>query len=349
MSQINDMLNAIVEDLAREKPEITESTPREKARIIASYLLSKNYTGIQPGREYHSLEHNFLGFALRDPDHNSLPLISAAIFCYVARKFDLDAQPCGFPFHVHVIISPPVGFDMDGRAQTDDSDSGGPMYMDPFRSEEEVPVDDLNRQLNMFGASTATREAFLGRTSTSEVVLRCSRNILNSLQVSPENVDLVSQRLDADSARYAGLWSSMLSAPQSRLLDARRYLPWFMELFFKEFPWDVSLVEDYILTMFRGSLDYEHIAEGLRVTRTVDEMPKQCRKRGPEHKNVKYRVGDVFLHRRYNYQAIITGWDSECGAGEEWMRRMGIDQLQAGRKQSFYHALLVDSYFLLMV
>lgn len=334
------MLDAIAADLLQQNPDIVGLTPRQKALSIASYLLSNNYTGIRAGREYHDLEHNFLGLALRSPDHNSLPPISAAIFCYVAQKFGLNAQPCGFPFHVPVIISPPEGSDMDGNALSDGS-YGTPMYMDPWRSENELPIADLQRQLNIYGPAMPEQSPFLGEHSRLEIVHRCGRNILNSLRVLPENMDMMSRHLDTDSAKYASLWSLMLTTPHARIMDIRRILPLFMELFFKEFSWDISLVERYILPIFQESLDHGNVSEGLRVMRAVDEMPRQAHGRSAEHKHVKYRVGQVFLHRRYNYTAIITGWDAECGAGEEWMRRMNIDQLQAGRKQSFYHALFV--------
>lgn len=330
------MLDAIADNLSQRNPDILNLTPRQRALSIASYLLSNNYTGIRAGREYHNLEHNFLGLALRDQGHNSLPLISATIYCAVAQRFGLNAQPCGFPFHVLVIILPAVGFNMDGTEITDDI-PGSPMYMDPWRSDIEVPVTDLQRQLNMYGAQTVSQSQFLGKTSMSDIVWRCGKNILNSLQDVPDDPNV----LDSESARYAGLWSLMLTTPQSRFNEVRRRLPWFMELFFKEFPWDISLVEQYVVSRLRDSIEVGHVSEGLRVMRTVDEMAKPIHPRGLEHRKVKYRVGQVFIHRRYDYQAIITGWDAECDAGEEWMRRMGIDQLQAGRKQSFYHALLV--------
>lgn len=330
------MLDTIASNISQRNPDIQSLTPRQRVLYIASYLLLNNYTGICAGREYHNLEHNFLGLALRDQGHNSLPLISATIYCAIAQRFGLNAQPCGFPFHVLVIILPAVGFNMDGREATDDSPSS-PMYMDPWRSNIEVPVTDLQRQLNMYGTQAVGQSQFLGKTSMSDIVWRCGKNILNSLQDVPEDPNV----LDAESARYAGLWSLMLTTPDSRFNEVRRRLPWFMELFFKEFPWDISLVEQYVLSRLRDSIEVGHVSEGLRVMRTVDEMAKTVHPRGPEHQKVKYRVGQVFIHRRYDYQAIITGWDAECDAGEEWMRRMGIDQLQAGRKQSFYHALWV--------
>lgn len=147
--------------------------------------------------------------------------------------------------------------------------------------------------------------------------------------------------VDTVSAKYAALWSTMLLSDPSRPAEFRHHLPWLMELFATEFPSDIYLVEQYVVPMFRGLLEYEHILESLHVMRAVDEIPKQVKRRYSGRCDVKYRIGQVFRHRRYNYIAIITGWDTECDAGEQWMRRMGIDRLQGGRHQSFYHVMYV--------
>lgn len=316
--------------------DLSSRTPREKALILAYWLQENHLTGIDPGREYHSLEHNFLGLALKSLAHNSLPLISAAIYCYVAQEIGLNARPCGFPFHVHVIITPQLGFDMDGNVLTGAS-PGPPMYLDPFRGARETPISDLRDQLIFLGASDAEQADFLGESMVSEIVLRCSKNILNSIS-RPQRPSMPASSVDVVSARYAALWSSMLLL-DSRPIDLQHQLPLLMELFVTDFPSDIFLVEEYIVPLFHGLLEHEHILENLHVMRAVDEIPKQVRRRTAENKNIRYMVGQVFRHRRYHYWAIITGWDSECGAGEQWMMRMGIDRLQAGRHQSFYHVM----------
>jgi len=323
LDDITLMLDNIVLQLQAEHPAIEYLTPREKALAIASYLRANNLTGIDSDRDYHDLEHNFLGIALNDPSHNSLPLISAAIYCYVAQKFDLNARPCGFPLHVHVIITPKPGTDLEGNTSLGASETD-PMYMDPFRSSSETAVSDLRRQLNFLGASNLEHSNFLGESLTSEVVLRCAKNILNSIQRMPPN---------AMSAKYeyAALWSIILFA-SPRPTELRQYLPLLTELVGADFPFDVFLIERHALPLFRGLVEYEHLFETLRVMRTVDKIPKQVKARTFGHKNIRYRVGQVFRHRRYNYKAIITGW----------MRQMGIDRLRAGRHQSFYHALVED-------
>ncbi|KAJ5633032.1 hypothetical protein N7490_009371 [Penicillium lividum] len=339
--QVRGILDDIVARLAISHPDIAGIQPREKALLLASWLQHEGLTGIEPGRPYHSLEHNFLGLALTSPGHNSLPLISAVIYCYAAQQLGMDARPCGFPFHVHVIISPPPGFDMNGNVLVDE-DPGAPMYLDPFRGARETPVSDLRDQLMFLGATEADQAEFLGGSLPSQVVLRCSKNILNSIHSTSHTLDTATTSIDVVSAKYAALWASMLLSGDSQPMDLRHQLPWLMELFATDFPSDIFLVEQHIVPLFDGLFEHEHILESLHVMRAVDEIPKQVRRRSNESKNIRYKVGQVFQHRRYHYRAIITGWDSECGAGEQWMRRMGIDRLQAGRHQSFYHVLVED-------
>ncbi|RAK74359.1 YccV-like-domain-containing protein [Aspergillus fijiensis CBS 313.89] len=322
-------------------PQFQQLTCRNKARAIAGFLRANNFNGIEPGRSYHRLEHNFLGVSLNDPAHNSLPLVSAAIYCHVAQKLGLDARPCGFPFHVHVIIMPATGYDVDGHA-VEAGMRGGPIYMDPFRSDKETPVTDLQHQLNFLGASAAEQSTFLGKSEVSEIVLRSSKNILNSIQRGSDFDDVHSASVDLASAKYAAVWSSMLLSDPARSIELRHNLPWLMELLAMEFPSDVNLVEHFITPIFNGMAEHDNILESLHVMRAVDGIPREVKKRSAQDGSVRYRIGQVFRHRRYAYRAIITGWDVECGAGEQWMRRMGVDNLRNGRHQSFYHVLVED-------
>ncbi|KAL1995355.1 hypothetical protein VTN49DRAFT_1542 [Thermomyces lanuginosus] len=340
LDEITAMLDEIVTGISEAVPSMESLSPRAKALKIASYLRSHNLTGIKHDKQYHDLDHNFIGFALKDPEHNSLPLISAAIYCYVAQRFGLNARPCGFPFHVHVIITPEPNFDMDGRPLRGNSE-GEPMYMDPFRSDRETPVSDLRQQLNFLGGSVVELSNFLGASLTSEIVVRCSQNIRNSIHLMAQFPRFASP-IDVVSARYASLWAIMLCGPGTRAVLLHDHLPALMELLATDFPSDLFLIERYILPLFEDFVEYDHLRESLHVMRAVDKMPKQPRFRRPGHKHVRYHVGDVFRHRRYNYRAVITGWDTECGAGEQWMQRMGVDRLPRGRHQSFYHALVED-------
>lgn len=312
-------------------PDIYQFTPRDKARAIASYLRGNDLTGIGPGREYHCLEHNFLGIALKEPGHNSLPLVSATIYCYVAQRFGLHAQPCGFPFHVHVIVRPPDGISMDGK--TLDETEGDPIYMDPFRSDRETPVADLQGQLNFLGASAVERSSLLGESLTSDIILRCSKNILNSVRRMSQRPGSLNS-VDAASATYAALWSSMLLSHSSQPAELRHHLPWLMELFATEFPFDTFLIERFIAPLFHGMVEHEHILKHLHVMRAVDNLPRQAKRRASCTAIIKYRIGQVLRHRRYKYRAAIIGWDVETDNSEHL-----VDRLEGGRHHSFYHIL----------
>lgn len=225
------------------------------------------------------------------------------------------------------------------------------MYMDPFRSTQETPVSELQSQLNFLGALTLSHSTFLRESLVPEIVLRCAKNILNALMQAPHYSHT---SLDIPSVKYAAYWASILfteytadqraddpGVHERRRRPLMRYLSPLTDQFMTHFPLDVYLFEKYILRLFDGLPEYPSIAGNLRLVKTTDEFPKQVRPRTPEHQNVRYRVGQIFRHRRYGYIATVIGWDAECGAGEDWMQTMGVDRLRAGRHQSFYHALYV--------
>ncbi|KAJ5738253.1 hypothetical protein N7493_001408 [Penicillium malachiteum] len=341
LDEVRVILDDIVSRFTTSCPDIDDLSPREKALLLASWLHENNITGMEAERQYHSLEHNFLGLALTSPGHNSLPLVSAVIYCYAAQKLGMDARPCGFPFHVHVIITPSLGLDMNGNALPG-GEPAAPMYLDPFWGGQETAVSDLRDRLVFLGATDTEQSDFLGESSPSQIVLRCSKNILNSINSLSQAPESHTSSVDLVSAKYAALWSSMLLSGDSRPMDLRHKLPWLMELFATDFPSDIFLIEKHIVPLFEGLFEHEHILESLHVMRAVDGIPKPVHRRSGESNTIRYKVGQVFQHRRYHYRAIITGWDSECEAEEPWMRRMGIDRLQAGRHQSFYHVLVED-------
>ena len=312
--------------------------------------------GLTDLRNYHNLENNFIGIALYDNEHPSLPLISVAIYCCIAKRLGLDASPCGFPFHVCAIIKVPRGADLDGSPLPTSPSTPNVMYMDPFRSDEETPRADLQAQLRQIGSAQGDDVHLLDAASVSEIVLRTGRNIIASVQTSYRNAVApnpsghnrsASPVPDTESAFYAALWASLLlgisprgDGPVVATAQRRNYLPHIVEQFEKHFPSDVSLIERYILPLFQHFEEYPTLRDTVRVMRAGDSMPKQVKPRTKEIlQHVKYKVGQVFRHKRYNYIAVITGWDVECSASEQWIARMRVNELPHGRDQSFYHVL----------
>ena len=86
-----------------------------------------------------------------------------------------------------------------------------------------------------------------------------------------------------------------------------------------------------------------HTAQALAAMRAELDATKALKVRDPEvSSKVRYKVGQVFHHKRYQYNAVIIGWDKECAESDQWMAQMRVHELPRGRYQSFYNALVED-------
>ena len=313
------------------------------------------------------MPHNFIGIALLRADHDSLPLISNVIYSAICNRFGIDAAPCSFPGHVHSVVSPSPDSDLDGKSPGDRE----PMYMDPFRSPEEVPVSALLAQLSHYPGlhdSPEQRDAFLAPATPIELTLRCGRNISNSasqVNAHPLNITTTippAPRIDDLSARYAACWATlMLTVPSTTtpfstfqaqqifpmIARVRSDLQLILTLIINHFSYDACLVNKYLLSnpndqpiLMMNVGQNLNLHSALRELRERDSQPKPPKRRSeypPNH--VKYRIGQVFIHKRYRYRAVITGWDAKCDQSLEWIGSMGVDNLSGGREQSFYSAM----------
>ena len=331
-------------------PGITSQRPRQKALAIAAYMRQHNWTGVTEDERYHYLQNNFIGIALQSEDHPSLPLVSVAIYCSVATRLGLDARPCGYPFHVIAIVKPPLNQDLDGRVVNSPCQTE-PMYIDPFKSNHEIPVETLRTQLSDMAVVSSDHAILLRASSTLDMVRRAALNIIHSVQFEHQPghrsaLDRISSV--SDSAFYGALWALLLLPDGNRAevnAQRARYLPYIFENLEKQFFADVGLVETYILPLFQNQGLYGQLHEITQAMRDADTMPKPIHERTRKTiEEVRYHVGQVFEHKRYRYQAIITGWDMECTATEDWISRMRVAELARGRHQSFYHVLYVQSH-----
>jgi F-box protein 21 len=355
--QISDMFDDLATQLRSECPGMDDLSPRKKAIETVTFLRRHNLTGLTTELAYRDLQNNYIGIALQDPEHPSLPLISVAIFCGLAQRFGLDARCCGIPNHVHAMVLPSDDETLDGRPMVGDTHLE-PMYLDPYRSEIEVPVQNLQRMLSDWGILPTDHDKFLVDSSPVNLVLRTSRNILATVHEfrghggNTENTGHPTIRLhanpfaDMDNAFYSALWANFVFGhpmPVSQGSSQRQFIPLILERFERLYPMDASLIEQYICPLFNNPSIAEHweLHEALRVVRAADQTPKQIRLRDtPAARNgVKYKVGQVFRHKRYSYSAVITGWDIECGMDSNWIAHNNVDLLSRGRHQSFYHAL----------
>jgi len=144
--QISEIFDDLATTLRNENPHLSQLTTRKQALTVVRFLRDRNLTGLSTELAYRDLQNTFIGLALQNEGHPSLPLISVAIFCVLAQRLGIDARCCGIPNHVHAMVFPRDEENLDGRTLLP-GELSDPMYLDPYRSDTEVPLQSLRRML----------------------------------------------------------------------------------------------------------------------------------------------------------------------------------------------------------
>jgi F-box protein 21 len=341
-------MNSYAASVRQAYPGIDDFTPRRKASVIVDHLLAKKWIGIQDGRHYHSLDHMFLGVSLFSSNRNSIPLIAAIIFCYVARQFNLRAVPCSYPFHVHALVQPPTGCDLDGNVipeNTDDQPSKAThLYMDPFNSSEPISLAKLEMQLNYIApnAPLSQRTSYLSAATPRELSIRAAHNILSSPSHDPGPTLFP---INPNLATYAALFALVIlsSSPTAHPAQIRQHLAVLTQHFLEYFDLDIHLFETYVLPFTHTLPDsraYRNLLSQLKQSDQETRLPKYHSE--PKNAAVEFSVGQIFRHRRRGYLAVIYGWDPYCRMQEHWITMNQVDRLPKGRNQPFYNVLVED-------
>lgn len=342
-------LDELAMQLRQQHPEFDGLNARSKASTLASFLRERGFRGV-PDSSYRALQNSFIGLVLESESHDSLPLISVIIYCALARRVGLDARPCGFIFHVYCLVYAPKDYTLDGIYKPTNSPDLDYMYLDPFRSSDEVQEAHLKQSLRQMGVPTSQHEGFLSESNTRDMVLRTARNIMSSVETIRQteagvygiHSTWLNAIPDVDNSFYATIWVMLILGPHdhsSAHTRRRQYLPFLLEHSQTHFPWDLSLLTQYVIPMFINLPEGQRLLSFVDSMRRIDTMPKRPSPRDAGSDKVTFRVGQLFQHKRYNYEGVITGWDRVCDAGEEWIHSMGVDRLPGGRDQAFYHVM----------
>lgn len=340
-------LDDLAKGLVQQYPDLDTMSARAKASTLASFLREQGFQGVADS-SYSSLRNSFIALVLSSEEHESLPLISVAIYCAVARHVGLDARPCGFLYHMYCLVYAPKDYTLDGVYKPTSSSDLEHMYLDPFRSSDEVLADDLQRSLREMGVPTSQHAGYMSDCNTRDMVVRTARNIMNSVQTIRQteagaygvHPAWLNAYPDMDNAFYATIWVMLILSPQDDITIRRRqYLPYLLEHFQTHYPWDVSLLQRYVIPMFDSLYEGQRLTSFVERMRSADRLGKEARPRDSIADRVTFRVGQLFRHKRYHYEGVIIGWDPICSAGEDWINNMDIDRLPGGRHQAFYHVM----------
>ncbi|KAK8070605.1 hypothetical protein PG997_010808 [Apiospora hydei] len=369
-----------IEDIHEELDKIADDIPgycgllewkvydkKERALKIAHFLRERNMLGNPDGTAYHDLRNNFLSMALFAPPHTSLPLQSVALYCAVAQRHNINAQPSNYPGHVYAVVDGPwdspdddgyidLADDIPLRSSGSAHTTGQRIYLDPFNSAYEVAAIHLARGLQDRRLPAGQVAALMGPTSVAEATRRAGRNILRSAQ-SAFHED--GGPLAYETATYVGLWNAVLLGDgqvrtrENALEQSRLYAAPLLERLLRHFPQEIGLAEKLYASLFprgdEGSSNQEphpmDPSEEIAAFRVADDQPRTPKTRPTADDGsdiIKYRVGQYFEHKRYQYEGIVTGWDETCKMPEAWIQQMRVDDLEDGRNQPFYH--IIDTH-----
>ncbi|RSL67108.1 hypothetical protein CEP53_003135 [Fusarium sp. AF-6] len=330
--QIGRMLDAKAAEFRNTRADIDVLTTRQKALALNRWLHINNLTGLRRPEGYRNLRNCLIGQALRHEEHDSIPIISSAIFCCIARRLGLHAECCAFPTHVHAIVFAEQGKTLEGAPASQPNAPLERMYLDPYGSSEEVPMADLQAMIARLGWQSST-DVFLAPVSPIAIATRTARNIRATAarvmeardEADPELTQLITgnDSTNIDAALYSALWASLLLTPADAFEWDEALEP-FLNRFAKSWCEDAWLVEKYIFPRYdrfgpfrerfmrNNPRRWDNPREVLGLIDELDELaPPVLRRNGERKQPVLYKIGQVFKHRRYGWIGAVNGWTDQ--------------------------------------
>ncbi|KAK0713803.1 hypothetical protein B0T26DRAFT_833498 [Lasiosphaeria miniovina] len=334
LEYISESFDRLAREFRQENPRCEEMPTRQRALSLVQWLRANNLTSMDsPERNYRNLRNCFIGQALSDEAHPSLPIISSAIFCCVAERLGMTSSCCAFPSHVHAAVFAPPGMNLDGAEEENPNKELETMYLDPYSSDYEVTPSDLRSRLVEFGW-TLGADAFLKPSPVSIIVQRTAQNIkatyteVQTLADREDDIvrDVEMKRLrtghpdlNLETAAYAAVWAELMMK-QTTALHWDNNLESFLNRFALSWSEDAWIVEKYLAPLYdrfvrsqpnpRPRVGWENVREILGMLKNLDNrLPTVSRRYTEEiHSRVLYKIGQVFRHKRYQYVGVINGW-----------------------------------------
>lgn len=284
---------------------------RDKALTLNHWLRYKNLTGMNdPETNYRNLRNCLIGHALRNESHQSLPMVSAAIFCCIGERLGLNAHCCALPGHVLAMVFATQETALDGSRVIDPSRPLERMYLDPYGGDDEFSKETLRHFISQVGWHSLDVET-MPPAAVSTMIGRLAHNIRHT------NLVLTSQ--DVSVERLAGLGtgpalqnlelSAYAAAWATTLLDSRAFVDVtsHFALRFNSLRFDDAwLVERIYSTrprppgdMFLAAPNPEYI---LGLIRRADEQQPVLREPQTE---MEFKIGDVVRHGRYGFVGVV--------------------------------------------
>lgn len=374
LDDISRKVDAIADVFKAAHEDYKDWDTRTKALQLQDFLRLHKYTQTpQYPTEFWKIRRRLIGVSLFDSDHAAIPLISGGIYCAVAARLDLDAYLNNFPHNVMVTVKPPTERTLDGKSQEPNCDKQI-MILEPGGTGQELSLSSLKSTLTMWGDRPEFVMDHLAQANLVSLMVRMCKNLRPDGHFEHEfRYETVFEDVspsfpvppDRKATRRRDLRPSALTPPRATFSAAFVYLTAFTSTQ-PRLPSTFAEHRMFLQPLVVGLRDFFHncwhverfvlaglgldartslaIAQILAEHRAEDATPPPVKRRRAADV-VRYRIGDVFLHRRFHYVAAVVGWDPTCQQEEQWIETMGVDRLSDGREQGFYNALSDRDYY----
>eukprot|EP00127_Corallochytrium_limacisporum_P004732 Clim_evm86s172 gene=Clim_evmTU86s172 len=316
--------------------------PTDPRRTIESFghaYVSELGFGRETGGTYDA-DGSFIDIVLARKQ--GLPIILCAIYAAVARRCGIDVEFVNFPqvFLCRYRVS-------DDQERDDDNY----VYIDCYREAKLMTRREAELLISMPGLASVWFRAAEGPA----VVCRMFRNLLRIYQIISVQPDKLYQCLNfiialapqnVDEVRLQG--QLVLAYKPNRSNEAARFIGSLLEdiegrddqQLSSETEPDVMQFLRQLHSAFKTQAELNRRQHETNLRNAV--LLQKLRDPGSAHEYVKFCVGMVMKHRRYNYKCVIRSWDPGCQQSNEWIFRMGVRSLERGTEQPFYHVLVED-------
>lgn len=315
--EIRQRLDRLASSAKATISSLSDLSPRARALAICKAMRDD---GIVAARDidYYAIANSFIHLSLEG--RGGLPITLAIIFTAIASRCELSAAPINYvrimwgtlltfqPEHCFVAVSSSSDFPIE---QT--------FFLDVFNGGTIRTYGDLSDPLSQGGPLP---RGMLRPAGVVAMMRRVAHNIIHSINQRPAN----------------GLelpWFAALSA--LTILESDFYLYGRLCDFVRATPslcdTDIDTIEQ--ACMYPAVDEYEDHLEFCRLARYYDTVGPPPKKRTHEYSSVKFRIGQIFKHRLFEFSApvfarsdfdryvgVIYGFDNRCNQSDAWKENM---------------------------
>jgi F-box protein 21 len=350
---ISGMLDNLAKQFEAEHPKFAEFTTRDLAFKLVEYLMfSVGLRFSENEDEFFQPSNSLLSYCLAEPEHRGLPITHCTIYCAIARRLGLRSRILGLPGNVFLAIYAPDGKSVDHK-QLPPTAKPDLLYLDLLRpggwevSEEFL----IGRTRELVLASAEERQSLVQPMNPRTFAYRVGNNIVHCINhVLEVGTPVPEHGLHALPLQYSLSLFSFIDRvsgnfmhlnpmrPDDHAFNHPRIHYRNVAGYAEEYrPWDAVLLQE-LRNSHPFSIRPFHAYP-------VPQPPIITKRRGPASNALRFRVGQVFRHVRYNYIGVIIGWDTVCEQPPEWQFLQGIGTLERGGSQPFYSAVAEDGSF----